>query len=181
MKNNQAFTLIELLVVVLIIGILAAVALPQYQKAVWKSQATQGLTLIQTFSKAAETSYLASGVWPTSTDVLDVELPGNFTGTGGAWSHARSNNKWAVDFEDNWGFHSLYVYTISGEYKGSGFAYYQKTASDTDLTAHQIYCMETDNGVQEKYRFTKNPGDFCEKLFKGNQKYNKGIRVYEMK
>ena len=55
------FTLIELLVVVLIIGILAAVAVPQYQKAVEKSRIAEAITLLNAMDKAQQVCILEHG------------------------------------------------------------------------------------------------------------------------
>ena len=60
---KKAFTLIELLVVVLIIGILASVAVPQYQKAVARSRAAELRIVIKAIHDASKAYYLANGVW----------------------------------------------------------------------------------------------------------------------
>lgn len=76
MKHNKAaFTLIELLVVVLIIGILTAVALPQYQKAVNKTKITRALFILRAIDTAQHVYYLANGVPATDFADLDIELP----------------------------------------------------------------------------------------------------------
>lgn len=75
--NNKAFTLIEMLVVVLIIGILAAIALPQYELAVEKSRSSQALVTLRTLKDAMERERLARGQYPTAIGDMDITVPAN--------------------------------------------------------------------------------------------------------
>ncbi len=72
--RRRGFTLIELLVVVLIISILAAVALPQYQKAVKRATYTRMIPMVQAIANAQKLYYLEHGVYASSFDELDLNI-----------------------------------------------------------------------------------------------------------
>ena len=73
---KRAFTLIELLVVVLIIGILSAIALPQYQKAVMKTRYATLKNLTRSLADAQQLYHLANDQYATTFEQLAFEVPG---------------------------------------------------------------------------------------------------------
>ena len=76
------FTLIELLVVVLIVGILAAIALPQYQRAVERSRATEAMTNLRALVNAEKIYKMANGEPTKDLTLLDIQLSGEMNADG---------------------------------------------------------------------------------------------------
>ena len=169
MKQQNGFTLIELLVVVLIIGILAAVALPQYQKAVEKSKATQGMALVKSLAQAAETFYLANGTYASNADIDALDI-----GLSDAqkmqllcvdiYSGCSNFGDWGVYLlgQANVGAKGVIAVRTSGKYAGAGFAIFQRVGGLSTLSSNTLYCYERYAGA---YVVTK--GSYCQKLFHG--------------
>ena len=76
-SSKPGFTLIEVLVVVIIVAVLAAVAVPQYQKAVLKSRFSTLLPIAKSVWQGNELYYLENGKYAANVDELDVSAPAN--------------------------------------------------------------------------------------------------------
>ncbi|MEK7859660.1 MAG: prepilin-type N-terminal cleavage/methylation domain-containing protein [Elusimicrobiota bacterium] len=113
MKRTSGFTLIELLVVVLIIGILAAIAVPQYFKVVEKGKFAEVMQWVSGL-KGAQERYLAkNGVYATSLTVFDVSL-GAMTKYTAAAPAATTTPSWSITMARNSPCPAVYgCYTVT--------------------------------------------------------------------
>jgi len=165
-EASVGFTLIELLVVVLIIGILAAVAVPQYQKAVEKSKATQAITMLKTVYNTAKAYQLANGQWPENFDELSVDIPWTSHTSLINLGHYRrplSNKDWAIHIykadNNNTG---IMVMRLNGKYAGAGFTM-RATCTYATMPLDQLLCQE------EGAMSSNSPSEYCVKILKGKK------------
>ena len=159
------FTLIEVLVVVLIVGILAAVAVPQYQKAFWKSRSVELLNRTKTIQLAQESYFLANGHHAPRFSELDLTLPQkpktsatncNLTATDVLYYGDIISVLASPDAGGNGLAFNLF---LEGPYACAGYVYLPSNVSYAGVTPGQTYCVERDAAP-----FPGSRGDFCKKV-----------------
>ncbi len=82
-KNAKGFTLIELMIVIAIIGVLAAIAMPQYNKYVARTQVAEAFVLLGQVKQALTLYYQETGAFPTGNhqarhDALGIPRRGQY-------------------------------------------------------------------------------------------------------
>ena len=140
-KNYKGFTLLELLVVVLIIGTLAAIALPQYQMAVDKTKFSTYQTWVKSINDAYKRYILVHNDAPTDIEQIDLDLPAGYS------KFTPSHQSCAV-FDDIFccinypeaGYQ--YGGTVCGK-KDLSFAYGENTAvpGNINISSFSRYCI----------------------------------------
>ena len=167
MKNNRckkAFTLIELLVVVLIIGILAAIALPQYQKAVEKAKMTEVKVFMGNARRALEMYLQEIGMPRTSEEipllqrgVLDISLTSGLTCSEGQNYCEGKNFNYQVNCTSYECWAAAFIDTAGGNYLLLKIA----TSDGRNWTPEGIYYTDDPKAISLCQEFARTFGGSC--------------------
>jgi type IV pilus assembly protein PilA len=77
-KGNEGFTLIELLVVIIIVGVLAAIALPSFLNQIGKARGSEAKSNIGTINRSQQTYRLEKNTFTGALTNLDAKISGRF-------------------------------------------------------------------------------------------------------
>lgn len=165
---KKGFTLIELLVVVLIIGILSAVALPQYRVAVEKSRLTQQMVVVDAVVRAQEVYYMANGRFANDLSELDFGLPGGCTFPVSDLSYANCG-KFSINYQHG---SDCNVHGSNGKSWDTGSLRYEKLMTVGGCTGGSFcHAQTSDNVAQSVCKSLGGTNPTANALFSGFTRY----------
>lgn len=143
---KRGFTLIELLVVVLIIGILAAIALPQYQKAVERSRMAEAVQALDDWANAQSIHFMQSGVFPREWGEALGDITMADPSAAGKWVFSQSghqNEYTTMEARRDGGMYNGAVLQLTVNNDGS-------IEKECIPNGHDAFCAMAENAGYEK-------------------------------
>lgn len=184
-RTQNGFTLIELQVVVLIVGILAAVAVPQYNKVIWKSRAAHLESILSSLVHASDVYHLQTGEYAGYFDQLDIDfnLPTGQAICGRNWVPygVKKGDGFEISIYTGGISHRYIVgvFFTEGRYKCTGFVHVlrEKESAPSQYDG-KSFCAE--DYYDRACGTNCDHGDFCKKIMgKTVSNYLPTVYLYE--